>query len=72
MKKYLIIIEKTKNGYSSFCPDLPGCVATGKTKATVLRSMRSAIAFHLEGMKDEGIRIPSPKSSSMYLEVKAA
>lgn len=72
MRKYLIVVEPTKTGFSAFCPDLPGCVATGKTKSGVLRSMKAAINFHLEGMKDEGLRIPAPKSSSTYLEVKAA
>ena len=72
MRKYLIVIEKTKSGYSVFCPDLPGCVASGKSKAGALRSMRSAIDFHLDGMKEEGQRIPTPKSSSTYLEIKAA
>jgi len=72
MKKYLIVIEPTKTGFSAFCPDLPGCVATAKTKAGVMKSMRSAIDFHLDGMKDEGLKIPAPKSSSTYLEVEAA
>lgn len=72
MRKFLVIIEKTKTGFSAFCPDLPGCVATGKTRNKILKSMRTAIEFHLEGIKDEGRRIPYPKSSSTYMEVKAA
>ena len=72
MKKYLIVIEPSKTGFSAFCPDLPGCVSTGRTKARVLKAMRSAIDLHLDGMKDEGLKIPAPKSSSIYLEVEAA
>ena len=72
MKKYLIVIEPSKTGFSEFCPDLPGCVSTGRTKARVLKAMRSAIDLHLDGMKDEGLKIPAPKSSSIYLEVEAA
>ena len=72
MKKYLIVIEPTRTGFSAFCPDLPGCVGTGKTKAAVIKSIRRAIDFHLDGMKDDGLRIPTPKSSSTYLEIEAA
>ncbi len=32
MIKYLVVFEKTETGYSAYVPDLPGCIATGKTK----------------------------------------
>lgn len=69
--KYLIVIEKTKTGYSAFSPDLPGCVATGSTKEEVQNNMKEAITFHLEGMHEESIKIPHPRSFSTYLEVPA-
>lgn len=69
--KYLIIIEKTKTGFSAFSPDLPGCVATGSTKKQVEKNVKDAIAFHLEGMHKEDLKIPRPHSSSTYLEVSA-
>ena len=69
--KYLIVIEKTKTGYSAFSPDLPGCVATGSTKEEVQQNMREAISFHVEGMHQESIRIPQPHSFSAYLEIPA-
>jgi len=69
MHKYLIVIEKTKTGFSSYSPDLPGCVSTGATRAEVEVNMREAIEFHLEGMQEEGYPIPEPSSESAYLEV---
>lgn len=51
MLKYLIIFEKTETGFSSYFPDLPGCIATGKTKAVVEKNIPEAIRFHLDGMK---------------------
>jgi len=69
MKKYLIVIEKTKTGYSAYSPDLDGCVATGKTRETVEREMRAAIAFHLEGMARSGEPIPEPHTYSAYVEI---
>lgn len=49
MKKFLIIIEKAKNNYSAYSPDLPGCIATGKTVPEAEQNMYEAIEFHLEG-----------------------
>jgi len=69
--KYLVIIEKTNTGYSAFSPDLPGCVATGSDKKEVEKNMKEAIAFHLEGMDQEGLKVPKPHSFSTYLEVSA-
>lgn len=69
--KYLVIIEKTKTGYSAFSPDFPGCVAAGSDKEDVKKNMKEAIAFHLEGMDQEGLEVPQPHSFSTYLEVPA-
>jgi predicted RNase H-like HicB family nuclease len=66
MNKYLVIVEETETGYSSFSPDLPGCVATGKTRDEVEQSMRDAIQFHLDGMREDGDPIPVPHSYSTY------
>jgi len=69
--KYLVIIEETKTGYSAFSPDLPGCVAAGSSKEEVEKNMKEAIAFHLEGMSQEGLEAPQSHSFSTYLEVTA-
>ncbi len=72
MRKYLIVIEKTATGFSAYSPDLDGCVAAGSTKKEVERRISEAIKFHLEGMEEEGLEIPAPKSYSTYLEIEAA
>jgi predicted RNase H-like HicB family nuclease len=69
--RYLIVIEKTGTGYSAYSPDIPGCVATGATRDQAEHEMRSAIAFHIEGLKSEGMALPMPHSSSSYIEVPA-
>ena len=69
--KYLIVIEKSKTGYSAYSPDLPGCVSTGNTIEETEQNMREAIAFHLDGLKDEGYEIPKPTSRSSYIEIAA-
>ena len=69
--RYLIVIEKSKTGYSAYSPDLPGCVATGRTRPAVEKTMREAIEFHLEGLREEGSKVPAPRSYSTYVDVPA-
>jgi len=71
MSRYLVIIEPTATGYSAYSPDLPGCVATGPTRPEVESEMREAIGFHLDGMRLEGIAIPSPRSEAAFCEIAA-
>ena len=71
MKKYLIIVEQTSTGYSAYSPDVPGCGSTGQTREEVERNIREAIAFHIEGLKQEGYAVPEPSSYSSYIEVIA-
>ena len=71
MNKYLIVVEETGTGYSAYSPDLPGCVATGKTREEVENRMHEAIQVHLEGLKEDGDFIPSPHTYSTYCEVSA-
>jgi predicted RNase H-like HicB family nuclease len=67
--KYLVIIEKANGNYSAYCPDLPGCVATGRTIEETLARMKEAIQFHIEGLKTEGLAIPEPGSRVKYVEI---
>jgi predicted RNase H-like HicB family nuclease len=71
MKKYLIVIERTDSGYSSYSPDLPGCVSTGKSREEAERNMREAIEFHVEGLRQEGYPVPEPQATSSYVELPA-
>jgi predicted RNase H-like HicB family nuclease len=65
--RYAIVIEKTDTGYSAYVPDLPGCIATGDSKAEIEREMRDAIRFHIDGMKQDGLPVPMPTSSVEYV-----
>jgi predicted RNase H-like HicB family nuclease len=70
--KYLVIIEKGPRSFGAYVPDLPGCVAVGKTLAQAKRLIREAIDFHLEAMREHGEKIPRPTSKSDYVETTAA
>ena len=67
--KYLVVVEETQTGFSAYSPDLPGCVATGATRADVEREIAQAIAFHVEGLSAEGLEVPQPRSFSTYVDV---
>ena len=69
--KFLAIIEKTATGFSAYSPDLPGCVATGATLEAASENMKSAIDFHVEGLREDGQEIPAPSSTATYIETAA-
>jgi predicted RNase H-like HicB family nuclease len=69
--KYAVVFEKSPRNYAAYVPDLPGCVAIGKTRREVERLIREAIEFHLEGMREEKLRIPKPTAWAERIEVSA-
>ena len=68
--KFAIIIEWGPNNYSSYAPDVPGCVATGQTVEETISNMREAIQFHLEFMHEEGDPLPQSTSLCEMVEVE--
>jgi len=71
MKRYAIVIEKAPSTYAAYVPDLPGCVATGKTIAETEQLVQEAIMLHLAGMAEDGCAIPEPSSVVEYVEVSS-
>jgi predicted RNase H-like HicB family nuclease len=68
MTRYAVVIERGDSGYGAWVPDLPGCVATGRTRAIVARRIREAIQFHIDGLRAEGLPIPEPRSGMVLVE----
>jgi len=69
MSEYTIIIEKAEGNYSAYCPDLPGCIATGSTIEETIMMMRVALTLHIEELKEEEITIPDPFTKAVSIEV---
>ncbi|MDJ0733956.1 MAG: type II toxin-antitoxin system HicB family antitoxin [Nostocaceae cyanobacterium] len=65
---YAVVIEKAKENYSAYVPDLPGCIATGATIEETQQQIQEAISFHLEGLGEEGLPIPQAITFCEYLE----
>lgn len=66
--RYAVVIEKANGNYSAYVPDLPGCVATGATIKVVEREIKRTIRFHLDGLREDGLPIPSPSAVCEYVE----
>lgn len=72
MIRYAVIFEKTATGYGAHVPDLPGCVATGKTLDETRDLMRNAIEFHIEGMRLHNYDVPQPTAHAEDIDVRVA
>ena len=67
--KYTVIYEKTATGYSGYAPDLPGCIATGRTIELTKKRMEKALEMHLAAMHADGDSIPEPTTIADYVDV---
>jgi predicted RNase H-like HicB family nuclease len=67
--KYVVVFEKSATGWGAYVPDLPGVITTGKTKQEAQQLIREAIAFHLEGLREDNLPIPEPSASAEVVTV---
>ncbi len=73
--RILVVLGKGPRNYSAHAPEVPGCVATGKTREETLRLMREALQMHLEGMAEDGCELPlsaDPDDEAHFLDVEVA
>lgn len=70
--KYTVIIERSSNNYAAYVPDLPGCVTTGGSRQDVLKEIREAIEFHIEGMREDGEPVPEPQTKAAVVDAAVA
>jgi predicted RNase H-like HicB family nuclease len=70
--RYMVVVERGEASWGAHVPDLPGCVAVGETREEVLRLIREAIEFHIDGLKQDGLPVPAPSSQGEFVEVGAA
>ncbi|MEK7415223.1 MAG: type II toxin-antitoxin system HicB family antitoxin [Planctomycetota bacterium] len=69
MYRFLIVIEKANGNYSAYCPDLPGCVATGKTRERVAKNMHGAIEMHVRGLLEDNLPVPKSQAFAEFVAV---
>lgn len=67
--KYAVVYEQAPRNWTAYVPDLPGCVATGRTRADVQRRIREAIGLHLDAMRARGEDVPETSAAVEVVEV---
>ena len=70
MYRFLIVIEKANGNYSTYSPDLPGCLATGATREETEQKMYQAIGMHLKGLGEDGLPVPESASFAEYVAMQ--
>ena len=58
MKKNIVEIFFASKNFSAHVPQLPGCISTGKTPDEIKAKIYEAIQFHLDGIKEDGDKLP--------------
>ena len=66
--KYTVILEKCESGYGVFVLDLPGCVVVGENREEARRLLTEAVAYHVEGLRAEGLPVPPPQCETAQME----
>ncbi len=67
--KYAVLFEQGRTTVGASVPDLPGCVAVGKTLEEARALIAEAIEFHIEGMIMHGEQVPTPTTLAELVEV---
>jgi len=67
-RRYEMIIwwSDEDDAYVVEVPELPGCMAHGKTRQDAIRNAEDAIRFWIKTAKDDGLEIPQPRGRLVY------
>ena len=68
--RYVILIEEGRSNFSAYAPDVPGCVATGKTLEETKQQMKEALEFHFEGMMLDDEAVPQATTRCASVDIK--
>lgn len=61
MNGYVVVVERDEaGGYSTWSPDLPGCVAAASDYDECVHLMTEAVRLHVEGLREDGDVVPQP------------
>lgn len=71
MKEYAAVSEKTSNGWSAYAPDLPGWGVAAASFEGTEQLLRNGIELHVEGIREDGLPIPEPRTQAMCMAIPA-
>ncbi len=67
--QYVAIFERAGANFSAYLPDVPGCVATGRTREATRRNLTAALALHIAGLREDGLPVPEPSAIADAVEL---
>ena len=67
--KYAVVYERAPRNWAAYVPDLPGCIANGRTRTEVQRRIREAIGLHVDAMRARGEDVPQASAAVEVVEV---
>jgi predicted RNase H-like HicB family nuclease len=70
--RYTVVVEAARRGFSAFVPDLPGCIASGRTVADVKQKIAESMRFHLDGLEKDGVPAPEPVAKAFVIAPREA
>lgn len=70
--QYTVILERGEKSWGAYVPDLPGCIAAADSREGALSLIREAIALHIDGLREQGLSVPAPRSEGQIVDVGAA
>lgn len=59
--RFSVIIEKDKDGYFAFCPELQGCYTQGDTYEEILENIKDVMKLHIEDRRESKETISHPE-----------
>ncbi len=71
MTEYAVVIEQGETSFGVWVPDLPGCVSAAPTAEEAMDLIREAIQLHIQALREEGLAIPLPRSTTATAAVSA-
>ncbi len=63
--RFAAVIEKDKDGYFAYCPELQGCYTCGDTYEEARQNLEDAIRLHVEDRIADGEDIVTPESLAL-------
>ncbi|PKB83734.1 MAG: hypothetical protein BZY88_01450 [SAR202 cluster bacterium Io17-Chloro-G9] len=63
--EYLVVLETAEKNWGAYSPDVPGCIATGRTPEETMKRFEKALRMHLRGLQQDGLPMPEPTARAM-------
>ena len=67
--KFVVVLEKAEHNWAAYCPDILGCIATGRTPEETIKRYENTVRMHLQGLQEDGLPTPEPFVRAVVVEL---